>query len=285
MNLIVPTDFSTNSKKAALYAAALAQATSSDVRLLHIVSPPLIGSDKRNLGYKEKIAAEINEAEIKLEELCGEIKIKYSNRKCDYIVRVAETVDGIISAAVGNKADLIVMGTRGASLIKKILWGSNTANIIEKSPLPVLVIPEEATFMPPDKIVFATSFHDSDVKDVEQLATIASTFGSDIIIVHVVENNEEIESELSLIDFFSGLVSKATTYPNISYRIFKHDNVEIGIKVLIDEIGADMLALSTRDRNPFEKLFSKSITKELSFHSRIPLLAFRVQEANNDSII
>lgn len=283
MNFIVPTDFSTNAKNAVQYAAALAQATNSGIRLLYIVSPPLIGSDKRNFSYKKKVTDAIKEAEIKLEELCREIKTKYVNIKCDYIVRVAETVDGIIAAAVGNEADFIIMGTRGAGLIKKTFWGSNTATVIENSSLPVLAIPEKAPFLPPNKIVFATNFHDSDLKDIKQLSAIASAFGADIIIVHIVENNEGIESELSMIEYFSGLVRKATAYPRISYRVFRNENTEKGIELFIDSVGADLLALSTRDRNPFEKLFSKSITKELSFHSKIPLLSFRVQETNGDS--
>lgn len=279
----MPTDFSVNAKNAAKYAAAMAQATNSDIRLLYIASPPIFGSDKRNFRYKEKIAAAKTEAEIKLKELCKEIKAIYSNIKCDYIVRVAETVNGIIAAAVGNKADFIIMGTRGAGLIKKIFLGSNTATVIENSKLPVMAIPEKAPYLPPNKIVFATNFRDSDLKDIKQLSVIASVFGAEIIIVHIVENNEKTESEFSMIEYFSGLVGKTTTYPKISYRVFRNENTEKGIELFVDSIGADMLAISTRDRNPFEKLFSKSITKELSFHSKIPLLAFRVQETNGDS--
>ena len=76
------------------------------------------GSDKHDFLYKEEITDAKTKAEIKLEELCREIKTKHTNIKCDYIVRVAETVDGLIPAAVGNKADFIIMGTRGAGQIK-----------------------------------------------------------------------------------------------------------------------------------------------------------------------
>src|SRR6185295_2957022 len=42
--------------------------------------------------------------------------------------------------------DLIVMGTKGASGLKKILIGSNTVNVIANTRVPVLVIPEVARF-------------------------------------------------------------------------------------------------------------------------------------------
>lgn len=282
MNFIVPTDFSINAKNAAKYAAILAQATNSNIRLLHILAPPLFGSDKLDPIYKEKVSSARNEVVIKLEELREELIAEYINIKCDYITRIAENSSEIIvSVAFNNKADFIIMGTRGAGLIKKIFLGSNTASVIEDSQIPVLVIPEKASLFPPKKIVFASEFRDSDVNAIKQLSAIASSFDAEVIIVHIVENKNEVESEFPIIDFFSAQVQKATTYPKISYRIFKSEKVEKGIELFIDSVGADMIALSTRDRNPFEKLFSNSITKELSFHSKIPLLAFHVK--NNES--
>jgi nucleotide-binding universal stress UspA family protein len=282
MNFIVPTDFSINAKNAAKYAAILAQATNSNIRLFHILEPPLIGTDKLDPIYKGKVSLAKTEAAIKLEKLCNELKEEYVNIKCDYVMRVAENSSEIIvSVALNNKADFIIMGTRGAGLIKKTFLGSNTASVIEDSQIPVLVIPEKVSLLRPKKIVFASEFRDSDVNAIKQLSEIASSFDAEVIIVHIVENKNEAESEFPTIDFFSAQVQKATTYSKISYRIFKSEKVETGIELFIDSVGADIIALSTRDRNPFEKLFSKSITKELSFHSKIPLLAFHVK--NNET--
>lgn len=277
MNFIVPTDFSSNAKNAAKYAAMLTQATNSNLRLLHIVHPPIIGSDKLDAVYKEKVSHTKTEAAIKLEELCDELKAKYNNIECDYVIRIGEISSKIIiTAAHNDKADLIVMGTEGAGLIKKIFLGSITSSVIEDSQLPVLVIPEELTFLPPKKIVYASDFQVSDINAISQLSVIASAFDAEIIIVHIVENNGEVESEFSKSEAFSELVSKAIMYPKISCRIFKNENAEHGIEQFIDTVKADMVALSARDRNPFQKLFNKSITKEMSFHSKIPLLVFRI---------
>lgn len=281
MNFIVPTDFSINAKIAAKYAMLLAQATNAKIRLLHITEPPLIGTDKREARYKEKVSLAKEEAAIKLEKLCEELNGDSNNIKCDYVIRVAESSsEVIVSAALNNKADFIVMGTRGAGAIKKLVLGSNTASVIEDSQIPIVVVPERGSLLPPKKIVFASEFRDSDVNAVKQLSLIASSFDAEIIILHIVENKNEVETEFSIIDFFSAQVQKVTTYPKISYRIFKSESIEKGIELFIDSVEADMIALSTRDRNPIEKLFSKSITKGLSFHSKIPLLAFHVK--NNE---
>jgi nucleotide-binding universal stress UspA family protein len=152
--------------------------------------------------------------------------------------------------------------------------------VIEDSQIPVIVIPEKASLRSLKKIVFASEFRDSDVNAVKQLSIIASSFDAEIIILHIVQNKDEVKAEFSIIDFFSAQVKKATTYPKISYRVFKSESIEKGIELFIDSVEADMIALSARDRNPIEKLFSKSLTKELSFHSKVPLLAFHVK--NNE---
>lgn len=278
MNFLAPTDFSNNAKNATQYAAMLTQATNSNLRLLHIVSPPIIGSDKLDTVYKEKVSHIKTDVAIKLEEICKNLKANYSNIECDYVIRIGEISSKIIvSAAHNDKADFIVMGAQGTGLIKKIFLGSITTSVIEDSQIPVFVIPENISFLPPKKIVYASDFQVSDLNAIKQLTVLASAFDSEIIIVHIDEDKNRAKSGFSNSESFSELVGKATPYPKISYRTFKNEKAEHGIEQFIDTVNADIVALSARDRNPLQKLFSKSITKEMSFHSKIPLLVFRTQ--------
>ena len=278
MNFIVPTDFSTNAKYAAKYAAMLAQATNSNIRLLHIIAPPLFGDDKLDPTYKEKVASSKNEASIKLEELRTEIISGNIDITCDHVTRVAEnSSENIVSIALNIKADFIVMGTRGVGLIKKTLLGSNTASVIEDSPIPVFVIPDEVSFSNPKKIVFASRFHPSDLLAIKQLSIIASAFNAELIIVHFVENKKNKETSSLIMETFLAQIREVISYTKITCHIFENENAQNGIEKFIDVVDADLIALSTKNRNPFEKLFSKSMTKEMAFHSKIPLLAFHIK--------
>jgi nucleotide-binding universal stress UspA family protein len=275
MNFIVPTDFSTNAKHAARYAAMLAQATNSKIRLLHILSPPLFGDDKRDANYKEKVSTSENQATIKLEEQRNEIISNYNNISCDHITRVAEnSSENIVSIALNIKADFIVMGTRGAGLIKKTILGSNTASVVEDSSIPVFVIPEQVSFLSPRKIVFASTFDQSDFQVIKQLSIIASAFNAEIIIVHFVENEKAKETRSLMMETFLEGIRESVSYPKITGHIIENENAQNGIEDFIDSVDADIVSLSTKNRNPFEKLFSRSITKDMSFHSKIPLLVF-----------
>lgn len=283
MNFIVPTDFSTNAKYAAKYAAMLAQATNSNIRLLHILSPPLFGDNKLDPTYKEKVSSSKKEASIKLEELRDEIISENTNITCDHITRVAEnSSENIVSIALNIKADFIVMGTKGAGLIKKTLLGSNTASVIEDSPIPVFVIPEEVSFLNPKKIVFASRFHNSDVQAIKQLSVIASAFNAELIIVYFVENKKGKEAGSSIMATFLARIREVITYPKITCHTFENENAQKGIEKFIDVVDADIIALSTKNRNPIEKLFTRSMTEDMSFHSKIPLMAFHIKNIEDD---
>ncbi len=49
----------------------------------------------------------------------------------------------LIDTAVNNQAGLLVVGTRGRSNLASMLLGSVAHDVVHKSPLPVLVVPEK----------------------------------------------------------------------------------------------------------------------------------------------
>ena len=69
-----------------------------------------------------------------------------TNLNCDSFPAHGDLVSTLKKIIKVQKPDLMVMGTKGASGLKKILIGSNTVNVISKTKVPVLVIPEVARF-------------------------------------------------------------------------------------------------------------------------------------------
>ncbi len=89
------------------------------------------------------------------------------------------------------------MGTLGASNLSKMIFGSITASIIEKSDCPVLAVPSGCTYRPPKRILFATNFSFNDLDGVKKLALIAEAFQSEIIFGHVDISIDEDRDETS----------------------------------------------------------------------------------------
>lgn len=79
------------------------------------------------------------------------------NVECEAMVRRSDQspYKTIIEAAQKRRADIIVMGRRGLTGLKKMLMGSTTAKVIAYSPCNVFVVPKDAVMMA-EHILLAT---------------------------------------------------------------------------------------------------------------------------------
>lgn len=280
MKIIVPIDFSKNALNALEYASRLAQDTNSTIKLIHVVSPTTYNATINGI-MAEEIAGKRESAHEELQKLLKVFNAKYTRVVFDFEINQGETSEEIIKSSNDNEASMIIMGTHGATGLKKLFFGSNTASVIEQSACPVMAIPENYSFKKPKKIVFATNYHESDFMVLKQLASIAEVFTSEINVLHIIDDEAYTEDRLENIKQFVLLASSSILYSKISYKLFKSTDIPMGIESIIEMEGADIISLSTHKRNTIEKLINKSITKELSFHTKVPLLAFNMNEADD----
>lgn len=279
---LVPTDFSENAYNAIEYAAEIAQATGRKLLLLHVHKPAVMPYGMGGAFMAEDVDSSVKAATETLETLCTTLREEYPNVACSSQITSGEPVHEIVKVAEQKRAELIIMGTFGANKIGNMLFGSNTALVIEKSSCPVLSVPFSVPFRVPYKMLFATNFSYNDLKGAVQLAAIARAFDASMIIAHIMIDDAARHHEDELIDKFSREVKLLTDYPKISYRLISDNTVSMGLDAVIAETQADMIALSMRKRGIFEQFYNPSITKKFSAHGTIPLLAFHGPSAIED---
>jgi nucleotide-binding universal stress UspA family protein len=272
--ILVPTDFSENALHAIEYAAETAKATGAGLIILHVYTPPVSMQSSIRAVMAEDVGRETKAAKARLKTVADTISEEYKGLTCTFNVAVGDPVPEILAYAEEKKADLIVMGTQGASKLANVLFGSNTASIIEKAGCPVLCIPFNLAYRKPEKILFATNFAFSDIEGARQLVELAKGFKSSLIFAHVVVGTEETDAEREVIEKFASEIKLQTGYPEIKGTVISDATINTGLDALIEKHGADMIALATRKRNVFQKLFNPSITKKYSYHTTVPLLAF-----------
>jgi len=72
------------------------------------------------------------------------LRVKYqvicSNTSISETMSISDTVDTIINYATKNYFEMIIIGTRGLSTLKGLIVGSLAHTVLNKSPLPVLLI-------------------------------------------------------------------------------------------------------------------------------------------------
>ena len=142
--ILLATDGSEEAELAALRAVELADATDSELHVVHVgVVPIFLKSYPGTLGYYDKLYEQI-------EEVSRELLRKQTWR----VKAVGGTVAGahlrmgqvdleIVALAEELQADLIVMGSRGLGGVRRALIGSVSDSVVRHAHCPVLVVRPE----------------------------------------------------------------------------------------------------------------------------------------------
>ena len=124
-------DFSDASTNALSFAAELSKRSAARLLIVNIFQK---GEDEEKTKNK-------------LKSIVSGLKKSFdSDLKCESFLAHGNLITALKKIIAVQQPDLIVMGTKGASGLKKLLIGSNTVNVIAKTKVPVLVIPEVARF-------------------------------------------------------------------------------------------------------------------------------------------
>ena len=166
-------------------------------------------------------------------------------------------------------AKLIVMGMKGAGKSTGI-FGSTVTACIRKTKLPILIVPEEASFSPLKHIIFATDFQSKSNADrLNILVDIAKRSGSELKIIHVQKNDQEMNAiEIA------GKIRTDIELGDLkhSYHTVINDDIEKGIIDFIEKNTTEMLVMVAHHHNIFERIFGSGHTNLIAYLSKVPLL-------------
>ncbi|MDZ7847909.1 MAG: universal stress protein [Owenweeksia sp.] len=168
-----------------------------------------------------------------------------------------------------EKPDLVVMGTTGASGIKKIFFGTNTAAVLRWVAGPILAIPHGVKFTGIDRITLALPRQAQQAfKYPDFLAELISNYAARLALINVNEESQYEYPEENELDNSSVSDGKMTIQ---KYNIYKNKPVE-GILLFLEQHPSDMLVMLARQYNILKKLFHHSHTREMAMVTQVPLL-------------
>jgi nucleotide-binding universal stress UspA family protein len=273
VNILVPTDFSDLSKVAIRYAVKMANKMDGNITLLHVLADivqPTRASMRLRLKALERELLTIAEEDFVpiLEEAD---KLNKTNHSIKHKIQMGQSFNNTVKRfAKKHRSGLIIMGTRGASGLKKFVMGSNTTSMVEVSHIPVLAVPEDASFKAIKNVVFASNLEHID-KELKAMLPYLKVFGATLHVLHITSKGKDLEA---LADDVKAKLKK-TDYRKSTVTIRVSDKIDWAIESFVEEIKPDMLAMFTTEHKFFDKLFNRSITRKMAFHSHVPLLAFK----------
>ena len=255
--VIVPIDFSETSLNAARYAAKLLTGHYGVNMVLHHVYD------------KAAQAAQVNQ---KLEQLKIELR-EISIVKTEILAEQgSDFIDELDKLARHRSADLIIMGITGRSAIGQSLIGSNTLKMVDRNACPVLIIPPESKYSDVKNVLLTSDFKDvkSSTPSVP-IKKILKTFRPNLHVLnvdsgHYVALTEAYQAErATLKEMFSDFSPE--------FYFLGLQNVDDAINQFAHDKHIDFIIIIHKEQSLFSKLFVKSHTKTLVYHSSIPVLA------------
>jgi len=272
MKILIPTDFSESARAAFDYAYQLSlKEETAELVLLNSYELPQGSSAGGIMMSLEEAMAKESTNDLKRE-------VAFLTEKYPNLYISSESQYGALENAVSRTAkereiDFIVMGTHGASGWKKTFIGSNTEKVIENVEIPVIAVPKEWEYREIKNIVYATDLKRLENPEVlKPICRIAEQFDSTIHIVYVAEQAGDVDlekevSKLPLNNYFEKRTRK--------FEVIESKSVEVGIDSFVKDIDADMVVLIPKAATFWQKLFKRSITEQMCFHTSVPLLAIK----------
>ncbi|MDC1203814.1 universal stress protein [Salibacteraceae bacterium] len=270
--ILLPTDFSENAKNAIDYSIALFDASETVFILLNTFYVPysstevIISHDAFRKQSEESLELEIQRIKQQFPNLKGNIESHFA------IGEVASVVNSFVQK---EGMDYVAMGTKGESGVDSIFVGSAAAAMISTVECSLIIVPENAVYTNPEKILFTTNKElQNDELNLESLNEIAKKYNSTIHGLYVSETGEDKKLEAAFIRFDL----------NVQFQDIQHDlKVEVNkdpieaIEKHMEKYPVDLVALVSTRGSFFHELFHKSVTKKIAMHTHIPMLVMHTE--------
>ncbi|HNR49210.1 MAG TPA: universal stress protein [Bacteroidia bacterium] len=274
--IISPIDFSEQSLIALEQSYNLARLTGSDLRLLYVIDQDFITHLTNAIFSKENYADQVrNDIERRLDELATKIKKEQGIITSTHI-RTGKIYEEIINEAYDTDAAFIVMGTQGASTLRKKFLGSNTSRVIREALCPVITIKGHSHYKGCKHIALPLDLTKETREKVNYAIDFAKLFGSTIHVFSVLETNDEfhvnkLERQLQQVKSFISDAGITCTGELIEEK----DGVSMTIIEYAGKKECDLIVIMTQNETNITDLFIGTAAQEVINNSEIPVLCIR----------
>lgn len=255
--ILVPIDFSPGARRASEYAASLATIFMGEIHLLHVFTEPMAVIEGTAVAWPIKGSESQEKNDALVENEINYLRDTYSVNVEGY-VRIGSRTDKINDLINEINADLVVMGT-----------GNTALSIIRKIKTPVLLVPENASFVPVKHIVLAADFNEvTNVECFKPLLELVGKIDAMLQVLHVKRQPDEDQTESPGKQQLHDVLSKVTYW----YQEVEAESVEQGIENFIESHPAELLVMVAHSHNVFERIFGTVHTSSMIYETKLPLL-------------
>lgn len=259
MKVLLPTDFSENSKRAIDFAIEALAPLDCEFTLLNTYQSPQAGSTMI-VNINEMLAKGSEEG---LATMKAQLLAKHGSKlpELQTFSTYGSVFSGIQYCVEKLGTEMIAMGTKGETGLQRLILGSNTAYAIQHTEIPLLAIPQEAKSITIKNVLLAADQADADSDLVAPLKEMLEGWDAKLHVLHVVEPSG---TGYTTGDTFGGIPC--------SHISRNHADIIACVDEEIENNQIDMGVVIAKHHGFLYRLFNRSVSQTLALHSHIPLL-------------
>lgn len=271
--IVVPVDFSACSANALQVALQVADRTGAAIHALHVIFP--------NEGMDNNIynAFWVDDyLQQRQKELKNWVRRRVPAARKPSVTQeciVGFPVPTISNTAAEQDADLVIMGTTGATGLRGVFLGSVAAGVVGKTAMPVLIVPPKVHLQEGADVVFATDYQIKVVPgDLAVLQSLLKLYAAALKIVHILDKpGEKPDAHRE-----AAFKAKLGDLP-CEFHYLHDQNVPRAVSNYLDAVDAGLVVAVAHQHTLLHRLFNDSVTRQLAHRTRVPLLVLHDAES------
>lgn len=269
-NILLPTDFSENSKNAIRYALRFFEGETCRFHLLNSQKPTnyltadvlysapgtsvyegILNDNKKELGKMARFCEGISEKE----DFSFVQKIDFDT--------VVAAVNKVVAE---NNIDLIVMGTNGATGAAEAIFGSNTIQVIRNVDCPVITVPQGYAYEKIDSVLLSHNRHiEMPHKSLAIISEVVKKNKAVLKILEIEENTAELSPQKSR-------TTEAFKAMKVEQFYVKNIPAPLAISAFEQLIPVQFHAVVVEPERFINRFIFGSDTAKISYSTTVPLL-------------
>lgn len=262
-HILIPTDFSATSIKAAYFALDLFGTEDVRYTLLNTylktayrnaLLPLPLDTERASRNGLQRVAR-------RCRKHAGKVFIAS-------ISTFHELARAIVGVHKDDPVDLVVMGTQGEGNYGRV--GHNTTAVVTGNVPAVITVPAQWEAAPIQRILFADDGQGISRTSMAPLLDVARLADAHVTVLHVGSPSEDTRTKEQLRE----LLAEFAGIPH-SFASVESDGITGALDRMVEERGIQLVAVVRRDRSFWERIFLGSTSKHFALHTAVPLLVLR----------
>ena len=291
------TDGSIEAEEALKYAVLLAKEYSAEIVGIYISSTKIKNLYSNLYFLRKNLFNNLAKSDkVNLEARFNSIKSKLRSQGLDFTGNIlrGEASTRIINFAQKEKADLIVMGTRGHGLLDKMLIGSTTLKVLRKSKIPVLAFKRREKKRPGIKnILVPIDVYEKKGSALEYATDLATVINARVFVVYSIrmvghlytvpsvlnelirDSSKELIQRVEEIKVKRGSHGEKADNLKIKTKVLHSTNPAIAITDYASAKNIDLIVINSHSTSRIKKLVLGSTTENVIQSSHCSTLVIR----------